>query len=142
MRTIRSITIAAVSAALALGATACSSGSTDGTDGTESVKPTPTSATGATVYNECVDGAVQLWDETGGDAPIAAKDCAAANLISSDRTYQLDAIKTITIEASGTTVDVNGAERIVITGNGNTVRWTGERPEIDDQGEDNTDEGA
>ena len=136
MRPIRSLTLLALTAALSVGAASCSS------DDTDPPGPTPSSTTAETVYNACVDGAVQLWDPDGGDEPITAEDCAAANLISADRQYVLDGIATITVEASGTTVDVSGAERIVITGDDNTIRWHGERPEIDDQGQRNTDAAA
>jgi len=136
MRLIRTVSLVAVAAALPFTASSCSSAET------KTAKPSPSASTVETIYNECIDGAMQLWDEDGGDDPIAAKDCAAANLISSGRTYDLAGIGTVTIEGSKTTVDVTGAERIVITGDDNTIRWHGERPEIDDQGQGNTDAAA
>ncbi|MCM3522042.1 DUF3060 domain-containing protein [Curtobacterium sp. P97] len=132
MHLIRSLTLVALTAALSFGAASCSSEVTDPPG------PTPSSTTAEAVYNTCVDGAVQLWDQHGGDAPITAEDCAAANLISADRQYVLDGIATITVEASGTTIEVTGAERIVITGDDNTVHWRGTPPQIDDQGQRNT----
>lgn len=136
MRFIRTVSLVTIAAALSFSAASCSA------DDTKTAKPSPSATTAETVYNECIDGAVQLWDEDGGDDPISAKDCAAANLISSERTYDLDGIETVTVEGSKTTVDVTGAERIVITGDDNTIRWHGERPEIDDQGQRNTDAAA
>ncbi|MBY0176283.1 DUF3060 domain-containing protein [Curtobacterium herbarum] len=132
MRTIRTLATATVAVALALGATACSGGDQ------KTPTPSPTASIVDTVYNECIDGAVQLWDEDGDDEPITAKDCDAANLISSERSYQLDGIKVITVEASKTTIDVSDAERVVITGDDNTVRWTGSEPAVEDQGQGNT----
>jgi hypothetical protein len=132
MRTIRTLAAATVAVALALGTTACSGGAQ------KTPSPSPTASTVDTVYNECIDGAVQLWDEDGGDESITAKDCDAANLISSERSYQLDDIKVVTVEASKATIDVSDAERVVITGNDNTVRWTGSEPAFEDQGQGNT----
>jgi hypothetical protein len=132
------IIVSAISIALtaAVGMTACTA---DANVATGPDTSPSTSRIAETKYNECIDGAVQLWDEdTGSDETITSDDCDAANLISSDRTYDLGRIGTITVEASGTTVSVMAPAKIALTGDNNHITYTGDAPEIDDHGTGNT----
>lgn len=130
----RGLAAASIALVAALGVTACSS--SDAKD----PAPTASSTTKAaqTTYNECIDGAVQLWDDTGSDKTITTDDCAAANLISSDRTYELGTIGTITVEASNATITVGSIKKVYFSGSKNTLTYKGEAPKVDDQGKGNT----
>lgn len=131
----RGLAAASIALVAALGIAACSSSDA------EDPAPTASSTTKAakTVYNECIDGAVQLWDENEkSDKAITTDDCAAANLISSDRTYALGTIGTITVEASNATITVSSTEKVFFTGSNNTLTYSGAAPKVDDQGKDNT----
>jgi hypothetical protein len=131
----RGLAAASIALVAALGVTACSSSDTK--DST----PTASSATKAaqTTYNECIDGAVQLWDDDeDSDKTITTEDCAAANLISSDRTYDLGTIGTITVEASNATISVSSTKKVFFSGSNNTLTYKGEAPKVDDQGKGNT----
>ncbi|QSB24067.1 DUF3060 domain-containing protein [Curtobacterium sp. 24E2] len=124
----------------ALGVTACSSAEKAPKT---SASATSTATPAATKYNECIDGAVQLWDEDStSDETITAADCDAANLISSDRTYELSHVGTITVEAKGTTIAAKDVQKVAFTGNDNRLTYTGAAPEVDDQGSGNTVEAA
>ncbi|MBO9042315.1 DUF3060 domain-containing protein [Curtobacterium flaccumfaciens] len=131
----RGLAAASIALVAALGVTACSSSDTKG--------PTPTASSttkaAQTTYNECIDGAVQLWDEDeDSDKTITTDDCAAANLISSDRTYDLGTIGTITVEASNATISVSSTKKVFFSGSNNTLTYKGEAPKVDDQGKGNT----
>jgi hypothetical protein len=131
----RSLAAASIALVAALSVTACSS--------TDAKDPAPTASSTAkaaqTTYNECIDGAVQLWDEDeDSDETIATDDCAAANLISSDRTYDLGTIGTITVEASNATISVSSTKKVFFSGSNNTLTYKGEAPKVDDQGKGNT----
>jgi hypothetical protein len=131
----RGLAAASIALVAALGVTACSS--SDAKDPT----PTASSTTKAaqTTYNECIDGAVQLWDDDeDSDKTITTEDCAAANLISSDRTYDLGTIDTITVEASNATISVSSTKKVYFSGSNNTLTYKGEAPKVDDQGKGNT----
>jgi hypothetical protein len=130
----RGLAAASIALVAALGVTACSS--SDAKD----PAPTASSTTKAaqTTYNECIDGAVQLWDDTDSDKTITTDDCAAANLISSDRTYELGTIGTITVEASNATISVSSTKKVFFSGSNNTLTYKGEAPKVDDQGKGNT----
>lgn len=131
----RGLAAASIALVAALGVTACSSSDT------KDPTPTASSTTKAaqTTYNECIDGAVQLWDEDeDSDKTITTDDCAAANLISSDRTYDLGTIGTITVEASNATISVSSTKKVFFSGSNNTLTYKGEAPNVDDQGKGNT----
>ncbi|PZE69114.1 MULTISPECIES: DUF3060 domain-containing protein [unclassified Curtobacterium] len=131
----RGLAAASIALVAALGVTACSS--SDAKD----PAPTASSTTKAaqTTYNECIDGAVQLWDDDeDSDKTITTEDCAAANLISSDRTYDLGTIDTITVEASNATISVSSTKKVYFSGSNNTLTYKGEAPKVDDQGRGNT----
>lgn len=131
----RGLAAASIALVAALGVTACSS--SDAKD----PKPTASSTAKAaeTVYNECIDGAVQLWDDDEkSDKTITTDDCAAANLISSDRTYELGTIGTITVEASNATITVSATQKVFLSGSNNTLTYSGDAPKVDDQGKGNT----
>jgi hypothetical protein len=131
----RGFAAASIALVAALGVTACSS--SDAKD----PKPTASNTTKAaeTVYNECIDGAVQLWDENAeSDETITTDDCAAANLISSDRTYALGTVGTITVEASNATITVSSTKKVFFSGSNNTLTYNGAAPKVDDQGKGNT----
>jgi hypothetical protein len=131
----RGLAAASIALVAALGVTACSSSDAKGP------VPTASSTTKAaqTTYNECIDGAVQLWDEDeDSDKTITTEDCAAANLISSDRTYDLGTIDTITVEASNATISVSSTKKVFFSGSNNTLTYKGAAPEVDDQGKGNT----
>lgn len=131
----RGLAAATIAVVAALGVTACSS--------TESEDPKPTASSTAkvaeTTYNECIDGAVQLWDEDEkSDRTISTDDCAAANLISSARSYELGTVGTITVEASNAEITVRSTKNVTFTGSNNTLTYSGDAPKVDDQGTGNT----
>ncbi|PZE34659.1 hypothetical protein DEJ21_12645 [Curtobacterium sp. MCSS17_006] len=131
----RGLAAASIALVAALGVTACSS--------SDAKDPAPTASSTAkaaqTTYNECIDGAVQLWDDDeDSDKTITTEDCAAANLISSDRTYDLGTIDTITVEASNATISVSSTKKVFFSGSNNTLTYKGEAPKVDDQGKGNT----
>ncbi|ROS36170.1 DUF3060 domain-containing protein [Curtobacterium sp. PhB78] len=131
----RGLAAASIALVAALGMTACSP--------SDAKDPAPTASSTAkaaqTTYNECIDGAVQLWDDNADSKKtITTDDCAAANLISSDRTYELGTIGTITVEASNATISVASTKKVFFSGSNNTITYTGEAPKVDDQGEQNT----
>lgn len=131
----RGLAAASIALVAALGVTACSSSDT------KDPAPTASSTTkvAETVYNECIDGAVQLWDEhEKSDETITTDDCAAANLISSGRTYALGSVGTITVEASNATITVSSTKKVFFSGSNNTLTYSGEAPKVDDQGKGNT----
>lgn len=131
----RGLAAASIALVAALGVTACSSSYA------KDPKPTASSTakTAETVYNECIDGAVQLWDDDEkSDKTITTDDCAAANLISSDRTYELGTIGTITVEASNATITVSATQKVFFSGSNNTLTYNGDAPKVDDQGKGNT----
>lgn len=131
----RGLAAASIALVAALGVTACSSSDT------KDPTPTASSTTKAaqTTYNECIDGAVQLWDEDeDSDKTITTEDCAAANLISSNRTYDLGTIGTITVEASNATISVSSTKKVFFSGSNNSLTYEGEAPKVDDQGKGNT----
>jgi hypothetical protein len=115
----RGFAAASIALVAALGVTACSS--SDAKD------------------PKCIDGAVQLWDENAeSDETITTDDCAAANLISSDRTYALGTVGTITVEASNATITVSSTKKVFFSGSNNTLTYNGAAPKVDDQGKGNT----
>ncbi|MBE7195292.1 MAG: DUF3060 domain-containing protein [Gordonia polyisoprenivorans] len=134
MRIHRTLAVTALALVASIGMTACSTGGTMPAP-TKTSKPT----IAKTVYNKCIDGAVQLWDEdVKSDDTITADDCAAANLISSDRTYELGAVGTVTVEATGSTISVRDTKKVTFTGNRNHLTYTGTAPQVDDHGTGNT----
>ncbi|MCS6581721.1 DUF3060 domain-containing protein [Curtobacterium citreum] len=134
----RGLAAASIALVAALGVTACSS--SDAKDPAPTASSTSSTTKAAqTTYNECIDGAVQLWDEDeDSDKTITTEDCAAANLISSDRTYDLGTIGTITVEASNATISVSSTKKVFFSGSNNTLTYKGEAPKVDDQGKGNT----
>lgn len=116
--------------------TSCSTGG-----GEHRPSPTPTTAASAqtTTYNKCVDGAAQVSvDKT--SAPVTVADCDGINIITSDQSYRLGSVKVLTVEASNTTITIgqSGVEKIAVLGSGNTITYSGDTPEITDEGEDNS----
>lgn len=127
---------AMVALALTVGLAACSGGSP-----APSATPTTSTAKPAqTVYGKCVDGAIQVTAKADVPDPVQVPSCAGVNLITSDATYELDAVQVLTVEASNTKVAIKGAgtTTIALLGSGNTVTYVGDAPTVDDQGEGNS----
>ncbi|PZE61524.1 hypothetical protein DEJ33_07160 [Curtobacterium sp. MCPF17_047] len=93
----------------------------------------------ATTYNECVDGAAQVSVEKS-SGPVTVSDCDGINIITSGQAYLLGSVKVLTVEASNATVEIGqaGVQEIAVLGSGNTITYTGDAPEITDEGDDNT----
>jgi hypothetical protein len=116
--------------------TACSTG---GGDHRSATTPTPSATTQATTYNKCVGGAAQVSvEKTSG--PVTVADCDGINIITSDQSYRLGTVKVLTVEASNTTITIGqpGVEKVAVLGSGNTITYTGDAPEITDEGEGNS----
>lgn len=126
---------------VACGALLLASCSTGGGDhrGEGTAKPSASASAQATTYNECVGGATQVSVEKS-SGPVTVGDCDGINIITSDQAYRLGSVKVLTVEASNATVEIGqpGVQKIAVLGSGNTITYTGDAPEITDEGDDNT----
>lgn len=135
----RTTTAAAGVALVAILLSSCSGGDQSPTP-TDSASSKPNASASAKVtYNECIDGAAQVSVDHS-DEPVHVVDCDGINIITSDQSYELGAVKVLTVEASNATVTIGdpGVEKIAVIGSGNTVTYTGAAPEVSDEGEGNT----
>ena len=131
---IRTLTASALAVTAILGLAACSEASPD-------TSPSPTASTSAaaeTIYNECIDGSLQVFDDGKDNKPVKFGDCDGASIISSERTITLGTVPTLTIEGQKNTVEASGVKTLTVLGDGNTVAYKGDAPKIDDQGKGNT----
>lgn len=134
---IRTIAATALALVAAAGLSACTANSS-GHD------PKPTASTSAsakvaeTRYNDCIDGSLQIFDDSKDAKPATFGDCAGASVISSGRTITLGTVPTLTVEGQKNTIDVTGVKSLTVLGGGNTITYHGAAPKVLDQGKGNS----
>lgn len=140
MRAHRFLIASALAMTAAFGLAACSTSEAPGPSKSPSASSnTPRAA--ETVYNECIDGAAQIWNEEG-QTKNELDDCKGVNVISSDAAITLGKVEVLTVEGSKTTITVSGLTELALTGNDNTIRYSGDAPKVTDEGSGNKIEAA
>ncbi len=136
----RTATAATGAVLVAILLSSCSGGQSPSPTESASSKPKASAAEPTKVtYNECLDGAAQVSVDRS-EKPVRVVDCDGVNIITSDQSYELGAVKVLTVEASNATITIGepGVKKIAVLGSGNTVTYTGAAPEVSDEGEGNT----
>lgn len=133
---IRTLAAASLALVAAVGLSACTANSSGGDQ-----KPAATASASTkiaeTQYNDCIDGSLQVFDDSKDTKPATFGDCAGASIISSGRTITLGTVPTLTVEGQKNTVDVTGVKSLTVLGNENTITYHGTAPKVDDQGKGN-----
>ncbi|GAA3340784.1 hypothetical protein GCM10017714_22020 [Curtobacterium pusillum] len=129
----RSIAATGLAVIAAFCVTACSQSDAD-----TAPEPSPTATVAQTQYNECIDGSLQIFDDSDNAKPATFGDCDGASIISSERTITLGTVPTLTVEGQKNTITVAGVKTLAVLGDGNTITYQGDAPKVDDQGEGNT----
>lgn len=132
-RPIRTSSALALVALAGLALTACSSD-----DASPRPTSTPTSELSTVTYNECVDGAANIYLEGDEKTYALPEACEGVNVITSDATITLADVSTLVVEGDGNTVTVDTPSVVAFQGSNNSVTYTGDAPQVDDLGEGNT----